>query len=152
MRRIVAAMFVLLVLVALPAAARAGEPPTLGGTLGATRDEVVIDSTATIPVLVELVAPKGWTLAETSFRMEPGTRHRVAVTTAGEDGQVIATMTAIEVTSGTDRSSLVLALGLPKPEDEPIPWVFLVFGVLPVLWIVWRARTRPMRRFRHARP
>lgn len=140
MRRFLAAVVVLSALAA-PAAARAGEPPTLGATLGATRSEVIIDSSANVPVLVELTAPEGWQLAETSFTVPPGGHHVVSVRQAGEDGQLIARIVAIEVPTGTDRSALVLALGLPKPSPAfPILPMLAALGAVLLGLIAWRYR------------
>lgn len=140
MRRLLAAVVVLSALAA-PAAARAVEPPTLGATLGATRSEVIIDSSANVPFLVELTAPEGWQLAETSFTVAPGGHHVVPVVQAGEDGQVIARIVAIEVPTGTDRSALVLALGLPKPSPAfPILPMLAVLGAVLLGLTAWRFR------------
>lgn len=139
MRRFLAAVLVLSALAA-PAAARAGEPPTLGATLGATRSEVIIDSSANVPVLVELTAPEGWQLAETSFTVAPGGHHVVPVVQAGEDGQVIARIVAIEVPTGTDRSALVLALGLPQPSPAFPVLPMAALGAVLLGLIAWRYR------------
>lgn len=132
----------------LPSAARAGEPPTLGATLGATPEVVVIDSTATTRQLVTLAAPEGWIVAETSFAMDPGERRRVAITQSGPEGQIVATFVALDLPTGMDASSLVLALGVAPPGAD--------FGlVLWMLAIVTMAATSAViahRRMRRVEP
>lgn len=103
----------------------AAADPTLGGSLGANAEVVIVDSTANVPVLVELSAPEGWRIENASFRLDPGGRHESAILEIGEAGQIVATMTALEVPTGTDRTALVLAVGLPKP--AAVPWYLLIF-------------------------
>jgi hypothetical protein len=133
----------LLLALLTPSAARAGEPPTLGGTLGATRTEIIVDSSASVPVMVSLSVPEGWRLAEGAFAMEPGGHRVVAVLAAGEEGQVIARMVAFDVPAGTDRSTLLLSLGLPKPEPvwpQLLAAAFLLMVAVVTITIVARRR------------
>jgi hypothetical protein len=145
MRRAAVVLLAVLGLASAGSGAVRAADPTLGGTLGATASVVVVDSAATIPVSVTLSTPPGWVLEETSFAMHPGDRHTVPVVQVGEDGQVIATMTAIEVPAGMDKASLVLALGLPKPAAFPLLPVglaVLLGAVLVVALLEYRRRSR----------
>jgi hypothetical protein len=146
-RALLAVLAVLASAMAGAGAVRGAEPsqaPTLGATLGANRDVVVVDSTASVAATVTLSTPPGWQLAETTFRVEPGEHHVVKITRAGDDGQIVAVMQAIDAPAGTDRSALVLALGTPRPPASSPPW-WLLLVVLPVLYIIRRAQSRPWR-------
>ena len=114
---------------AVPATVAAGDPPTLGGTLGATATELIVESAATVPVRVYLVVPEGWEIGESAFSLDPGERHVVPIVKSGPDGQVVATMRALEVAGGTDRSTLVLALGLMERPTVP-PFLFAILLLL----------------------
>jgi len=123
------------VLTALAAASPSNAAdPTLGGTLGMTADKstVVIQSQATVPVTVDLEMPEGWTAAASGpFHMEPGEVQRVKVTTAGPEGQVLATMRVAQALPGTDTATMVLSLGTPRPPG--FPWVTVAFWTIGLL-------------------
>lgn len=115
----------------LPSAARAGEPPTLGATLGATPDVVVIDSTATTRQRVILQAPDGWRMAEETFIMDPGERRRVTIVQRGPAGQIVATFVAVDLPPGMDTAALVLALGVapPGPDIGVALWMLAILAM-----------------------
>lgn len=126
-----------------PSAARAADPPTLGATLGATPETIVIDSTASVRQLVTVTVPQGWAVAETSFAVDPGERRRVPITASGPAGQIVATFEAIDLAPGIDTSTLVLSLGVaPAPPDLGLLLWAVLFTVaaLGVVTVTWRRR------------
>lgn len=133
------AVVVGLAVVADPPSVAAADP-TLGATLGASDREVVIDSSASVSVIVELSAPPGWRLEQWRFELPAGGHAVVPILESGEAGQIVATFTAADERLGTDRTSLVLALGTPR---TPVPWwPFLlpipILGPAVLAW--WRRR------------
>lgn len=141
-----AAILAASLVMAVSGTAIAGDPPTLGAYLGATRSEVVIDSTASVETTVRLTAPNGWELAETTFEIAPGGHHVVQIVKAGPDaGQIVLTQQAVEVPGGVDRSALVLALGTPQEPPASPPW-WVILAVLVVLSLLVAAFIVPRRR------
>lgn len=136
-----------LLLLAAPAATAAAEP-TIGASLGASDAEVRIVSRASVPTSVELSLSEGWSVETTSFLLDPDEARNVAVTARGPDpGIVTATMRAVEVFSGTEASSLVLATGMAPP---PAPvWPLLLLALLSTLTCA-AVLALGYRRYRHA--
>jgi hypothetical protein len=136
--------------------ARAADRDTLGAQLTTSTEWVQVTSQATIETQVTLSILTGsFTLAETSFILEPGQTRQVSYTGTGA-GKVMARMAALDASGDAGAIELVGWLGYTPaaPPASPLPlWPFVLLALLLAaglagLTITNRARER--RRYRMA--
>ena len=148
------ALFLTLTVLMVPSETFSQGPPTLGLKVSSevygdsASPTLLLSSRATAPTLVSLALPQGWTLEETTLRLEPGEDASLPFQNVGPTSEMVTRQTLLDPVTGGTQGALEIATKLlstrPVPPTDWRP-VFLSLTLALVLLIAVVASLRWLR-------